>query len=52
MRLCLFLRGAKTVIVGNLFILLASPTGFEPVGLQSGPLIPKYLGLANYRFKL
>jgi hypothetical protein len=27
---------------------LASPTGFEPVGLQNGPLIPKDLGHANH----
>jgi hypothetical protein len=27
---------------------LASPTGFEPVGLQNGPLIPKHLGHANH----
>jgi hypothetical protein len=31
----------------NPFILLASPTGFEPVGLQNGPLIPKHLASAN-----
>jgi hypothetical protein len=27
---------------------LASPTGFEPVGLQNGPLISKHLGHANH----
>jgi hypothetical protein len=31
---------------------MASPTGFEPVGLQNGPLIPKDLGHANHRFHL
>jgi hypothetical protein len=30
---------------------LASPTGFEPVRLQNGPLIPKCLGHANHRFR-
>ena len=31
MKLCLFVPAAKTVIVRNPFILLTSPTGFEPV---------------------
>jgi hypothetical protein len=31
MKLCLFVPAAKTVIVRNPFILLASPTGLEPV---------------------
>jgi hypothetical protein len=32
----------------SLLFCLASPTGFEPVGLQNGRLIPKYLGCANH----
>jgi hypothetical protein len=32
----------------RLVIWLASPTGFEPVRLQNGPLIPKYLGHASH----
>ena len=42
---CLF-SVLEQVSTANL--LLASPTGFEPVRLQDGPLIPKHLGHADH----
>jgi hypothetical protein len=40
----------KSLLIDDLglVIWLASPTGFEPVRLQNGPLIPKYLGHASH----
>jgi hypothetical protein len=33
--------------IGKWLIRFGVPTGFEPVALQNGPLIPKHLGPTN-----